>query len=78
MDTNEIINNMIDKIIAGDNVDAKQDFEALISTRLQDALDVKKQEVAASIYSNPTDSAAVQQEYEQEEIIDDEQDTEEA
>lgn len=72
MDTNEIINNMIDKIIAGDNLDAKQDFEALISTRLQDALDVKKQEVAASIYSNPTDSAAVQQEYEQEDVSENE------
>ena len=72
MDPNEIINNMIDKIIAGDNVDAKQDFEALISTRLQDALDVKKQEVAASIYSNPTDSAAVQQEYEQEDVSENE------
>lgn len=72
MDNLSIINNLVDKIISGDNNSAKQDFEMLISARLQDALDAKKQEVAASLYSTQTDSADVQQEYEQEDVSENE------
>ena len=52
MDTTETINSMIDKIIGGDNTSAKEDFEALISAKVTNALDVKKQELAQSIYTD--------------------------
>lgn len=80
MDTAEIINNMIDKIIQGDNTNAQEDFEALISSKLQTAIDDKKVEVAQSIYG--TSDASIEDE-EEVEITDDEfeeteEDTEEA
>ena len=46
----ETINSMIDKILDGDNVSAKEDFESLITQKMNDALDHKKVEVASSIY----------------------------
>ena len=49
---NEQVSSMIDKIIAGDNTAAKEDFEALIANKVSSALEVKKQELAQSIYSN--------------------------
>ena len=52
MDNAELINSMIDKIVGGENTSAKEDFEALISAKVSNALEVKKQEVAQSIYSN--------------------------
>lgn len=51
MDTKEIINQMIDDIIDGNNTDAKDSFEAAISNKLTDALDARKIELAQSIYS---------------------------
>ena len=53
METTEVINTMINKIEDGDNVGAHDDFAALISTKLQTAIEVKKQEIAQSIYDNP-------------------------
>lgn len=80
MDTAEIINNMIDKIIQGDNTNAQEDFEALISSKLQTAIDDKKVEVAQSIYG-PSD-ASIEDEEEVEitdnEFEETEEDTEEA
>ena len=52
MDNAEQINSMIDKILGGDNTSAKEDFEALISAKVASAIEVKKQEVAQSIYQN--------------------------
>lgn len=52
METTEVINTMINKIEDGDNVGAQDDFAALISTKLQTAIEVKKQEIAQSIYQN--------------------------
>lgn len=51
MDTKDIINQMIDDIIDGNNTDAKDSFEAAISNKLTDALDARKIELAQSIYS---------------------------
>ncbi|CAB5221931.1 hypothetical protein UFOVP242_146 [uncultured Caudovirales phage] len=51
MDTREIINKMIDDIIDGNNTDAKDGFESALSSKLTDALDAKKIEIAQSIYS---------------------------
>jgi hypothetical protein len=50
MDNAEQINGMIDKILCGDNTSAKEDFEALIFAKVASAIEVKKQEVAQSIY----------------------------
>lgn len=52
---NQDISDMIDKIYNGDNVGAKTDFEAIISQKMNDALEQKKVEIAQSLYSNNTD-----------------------
>ena len=52
MDNAELVNDMINKIVAGDNTTAKEDFESLISAKVSAALEAKKQEVAQSIYQN--------------------------
>lgn len=69
MEHNEVINSLIDKIIQGQTSDAKDDFEAVISSKLQQALDNKKIEVAQSIYPSSEISS-------EEEIEDDEQENE--
>lgn len=46
--------NMIDKITAGDNLGAKDDFNMIISTKTAQALDDKKVELSKSVYSSPT------------------------
>lgn len=50
MEQSEVIAKMVDDIIADNNVDAKGAFEELVQARLTDALDVKKKEIAASLY----------------------------
>lgn len=52
MDTNELINNLINNITDGEQTKAQEDFEAIISSKLQAAIDSKKLEVAQSIYGN--------------------------
>ena len=77
METADIINNMIDKIIQGDNTNAQEDFEALISSKLQTAIDDKKKEVAQSIYGSTEISSEEDGNDEDEIEIDSEEDTEE-
>ena len=69
MDNAEVINNMIDKIIAGDNVSAKEDFDSLISTKVTSALDARKVELAQAIY------ARQEEQPEEETSVEDEQDS---
>ena len=59
MDTTEIINKMIDDIIDGNNTDAKAGFDSALSSKLTDALDVRKVELAQSIYSKEEDNEPV-------------------
>jgi hypothetical protein len=59
VDTTEIINRMIDDIIDGNNTDAKDGFESALSSKLSDALDVRKVELAQSIYSKEEDNEPV-------------------
>ena len=66
MDTQEVITNMIDKIIAGDNTSAQEDFESLISNKMAAALDQRKQEVSQSFYG----ANEVNQDSEQETEVD--------
>lgn len=46
----ELINSFLSKVAGGDNTGAKDDFENLISQKLNAAIDAKKAEVAQSIY----------------------------
>ncbi len=55
MDIAEIINKMIDDIIDGNNTDAKDGFESALSSKLTDALDAKKIEIAQSLYNQEVD-----------------------
>ena len=64
MDTAEIINKMIDDIIDGNNTDAKDGFESALSSKLTDALDAKKIEIAQSLYNQE-----VEVEEEEDEVI---------
>ncbi len=42
---------MIDDIIDGNNSDAKNGFESALSTKLTDAIDARKIEIAQSLYN---------------------------
>jgi hypothetical protein len=44
------VSSLIDKIIAGDSVSAKEDFDALLANKVTAALEVRKQEIAQSLY----------------------------
>ena len=59
MDTTEIINKMIDDIIDGNNTDAKDGFESALSNKLTDALDVRKIELAQSLYNQEEEDEPV-------------------
>lgn len=61
MDDDSIVN-MLAKIVDGDNTGAKEDFESIISQKLNAALDAKKQEVAQSIYGQQVDTDDVEDE----------------
>lgn len=52
MDIQQQINDMIDKIIDGDNTSARQDFESLVNQKLELAIDARKIDIAQSIYSD--------------------------
>ena len=65
MDTAEIINKMIDDIIDGNNTDAKDGFESALSSKLTDALDAKKIEIAQSLYNQEVEV----EEEEEDEVI---------
>jgi hypothetical protein len=62
VDTKQIINQMIDDIIDGNNTDARDSFDAAISNKLTDALDVRKIELAQSIYSKEVQDEPVSSE----------------
>ena len=59
MDTTEIINRMIDDIIDGNNTDAKAGFDSAFSSKLTDALDVRKVEIAQSLYNQEEEDEPV-------------------
>ena len=62
MDTKDIINQMIDDIIDGNNTDARDRFDAAISIKLTDAIDARKIELAQSIYSKEVQDEPVSSE----------------
>lgn len=75
MNPNEIIDNLIDKIVSGEHTSAQGDIESLLAQKMQDALDAKKQEVAASVYGNTEQPEEDTEEVEDTEDISNEDET---
>lgn len=46
---NEHIRNMVDNLLSNQEADAMKDFDTAISVKLTDALDTRRQEIAASL-----------------------------
>jgi len=65
MDNTEAISNMIDDILAGNNTEAKEVFDIIVSNKMTDALDVRKTELAQAIYSNEKEEYEVEDEEEE-------------
>ena len=61
----ENINNFINSITAGDNVTAKEELEELLSSKAFDALQIRKQEIASTLFGGQQEE---QEEYSDEEI----------
>jgi len=61
----ENINNFINSITAGENVTAKEELEELLSSKAFDALQVRKQEIASTLFGGQEEE---QEEYSEEEI----------
>lgn len=62
MDTKDLVSSMIDKVAAGENTAAQEDFEAALSAKMAAALDAKKVELAQSVYSNEKSEEESQEE----------------
>ena len=73
MDTKELVDKFIDDVLAGQNTDARETFDAAISQKITDALEVKKLEVAQAVYSKsdePEEETEEEQDTEQDEDAD--------
>jgi hypothetical protein len=66
MNNQELIDDMINKIIDNDNLGAQGDFNNIIADKINAVIELKKQEVAASIYG----AEQVEDETSEEEITD--------
>jgi len=62
MDTKELVDKFIDDVLAGQNTDARETFDAAISQKITDALEVKKLEVAQAVYSKSDEPEEEQEE----------------
>lgn len=56
MEHTEIINQMVNDILNGENVSAQERFEDLVSVKVTSALDTRKQELAQSLYRGSEDA----------------------
>lgn len=63
----EYIEKLVDQIIDGDNTNARETYSDVMSTKISDALEGRKKEIAQSIYDNDS----------QEEIEPEEEETQE-
>ena len=48
------IEDMIDDILSGDNTEAKEKFNTIVSSKLADVLDQRKIDIASNLYSDST------------------------
>jgi hypothetical protein len=63
----ENINNFINSVAAGDNVTAKEELEELLSSKAFDALQVRKQEIASTLFGGEQEEEHSEEEIESEE-----------
>jgi hypothetical protein len=68
MDIQDIINN----IAAGENLDAKEGLENVLSTKAFDALQDRKQEIASALYAGQNETSEDDAETEEDEEIEQE------
>lgn len=66
MSDSVIINKLVDDILSGNAVDAKETFEDAISLKITNALDQRKMELAQQMYSTSTEEDIEQNETETE------------
>ncbi len=75
MEYKDTLDSLIGNIINGDNLGAQQDFESVIQQKMNDAIEAKKHEVAASIYGTSgkedTEDSSEEEIDTEEEITDD-------
>ena len=57
MSDKELVNNLVNKIINGENAEAQQDVYAILASKLDSALNDKKMELAQNIYSEPVEAS---------------------
>lgn len=62
MDTKELVSSLVDDIIAGENAQAVDTFNNVISIKVNDALDTQKTELAKTVFSGTEDGSDEQQE----------------
>ena len=55
MDTQETINKLVDDIIAGNNTEARDGFDSALGMKIVDAMDIRKQNLARSTYTQTED-----------------------
>lgn len=60
MDRREMIQNMVDQIIAGKNTEARDSFDQAIASTVAAAMDAKKIEVARNIYGSDAVDAEIE------------------
>jgi len=53
MSDKELVNNLVNKIINGENAEAQEDVYAILASKLDSALNDKKMEIAQNVYSAP-------------------------
>ena len=75
MEKAEIINKMIDDILSGENTDAEAGFNSVLASKLTDALEDRKVELAQSLYGKQNDEIS-QDDIPEEEIDSEEHTTE--
>jgi len=56
MGNSEVINSMVNDILAGRNNDAAEKFNQALSLKVADAIETKKVELAQSIYAGNTET----------------------
>jgi len=51
MDSHDAIRHMVNDILTDNSADAIEKFNSLMATRVSDSIDIKKQELATTLYS---------------------------
>ena len=55
MEQSEVIRHMVNDILSDKSADAMEKFNSMMATRVSDALDTKKQDMASSLYKDNTE-----------------------